>query len=67
MFANPIDYENWLADYADDLAAWSLQFEYLLQDYVTDPEELEQWEAFDDPIDDWVENAADILPRKAEK
>jgi len=53
MFANPVEYENWLADYEEELAAWSAQYEYLFVEYVTDPEELEQWEAFDDPIDDW--------------
>lgn len=64
MFANPIDYENWLADYEDELAAWSLQYEYLLAEYVSDPEELEQWEAFDDPIDDWVDLSAEIFTGK---
>lgn len=61
MFANPIEYENWLADYATELEAWSLKFEYLLAEYVTDPTELEQWEAFDDPIDDWQESSAEIF------
>jgi hypothetical protein len=34
---------------------------------VTDPEALAEWKLFNNPIDDWVEQAADILPPKAQK